>query len=177
MRKSNGEIDYSALTVLVLDDNAFFGRLLQQIFRGFGTESVSVTNNPEDALLLLATDRYHLVIADQMIGTHVGSDFISRIRAAEGQPYQQIAVIMVSAHTDADNVRRMRDCGATEILAKPISPGGLLDRIELALKAPRAFVKGNVYRGPDRRRRIVTYDGEERRGDPAGQPDTPKDSS
>lgn len=177
LRKAGGQLDFSAMSVLVLDDNAFFGRLLQQIFRGFGTESVSVTGSPEDALMLLATGRYHLIIADQMIGTHVGSDFVSRIRAADGEPYQEVPIIMVSAHTDTDNVRRMRDCGATEILAKPISPGSLLERIELAFKAPRPFVKGEEYRGPDRRRRAAAYDGQERRGDGTAPPKTSEDPS
>jgi DNA-binding response OmpR family regulator len=163
IRKSNGEIDYSALTVLVLDDNAYFGRLVQQIFRGIGVESVSVCSKPEEAFTLLATNRYHLVLADFLVGTSSGLDFVRRIRRSEGNSLQQIPVIMVTAHTDASNVREMRDAGVTEILVKPISPAALLARVELVFAAPRPFVRQDEYVGPDRRRRHRAYGGDDRR--------------
>ncbi len=167
LRKLSGELDFATLAVLVLDDSAFFGRLIHQIFRAFGVEAVSITRDPDEAMALVATNRYHLIIADFFLGPHLGSDFVSWIRAAEGEPYQEVPVIMVSAHTDADNVRKMRDCGATEILAKPISPASLLERMELAFSAPRPFVKEEVYKGPDRRRRPGAFEGDERRARPA----------
>lgn len=162
-RKAGGEIDYAALSVLVLDNNAFFGRLVQQIFRGVGVESVSVCGNPEEAFTLLATNRYNLVIADVLVGAFNGLDFVRRIRSSDGTGFQQIPVIMVTAHTDAANVREMRDAGVTEILAKPISPAALLSRIDLVYTSPRPFVKRDDYAGPDRRRRRASYDGDERR--------------
>jgi DNA-binding response OmpR family regulator len=168
IRKANGEIDYSALSVLVLDANAYFGRLVQQIFRGIGVSSVSICSTPEEAFTLLATNSYHLVLADSVVGTFNGLDFVRRIRSADGNGYQQIPIIMVTAHTDAANVREMRDTGVTEILAKPISPATLLGRVELVFMAPRRFVKHTEYTGPDRRRRRGTYDGDNRREkDPA----------
>jgi DNA-binding response OmpR family regulator len=124
---------------------------------------VSVCGNPEEAFTLLATNRYNLVLADLLVGTYSGLDFVRRIRNSDGTAFQQIPVIMVTAHTDATKVREMRDAGVTEILAKPISPAALLSRIELVYGAPRPFVKHEDYAGPDRRRRRATFDGDERR--------------
>lgn len=163
IRKASGEIDYTALSVLVLDDNAYFGRLIQQIFRGVGVESVSICTNPEEAFTLLATNRYNLVLAEALVGTYDGLDFVRRIRGANNTPFQQIPVIMVTAHTDAGKVRNMRDSGVTEILVKPVSPAALLGRIELVFAAPRPFVKHEEYVGPDRRRRRGNFDGDDRR--------------
>jgi len=163
IRKASGEIDYSALAILVLDNNAYFGRLIQQIFRGIGVESVSVCSKPEEALTLLATNRYHLVLTDLLVGTFSGLDFVRRIRGSEGNGFQQIPVIMVTAHTDANNVGEMRDAGVTEILVKPISPAALLGRLDLVFAAPRPFVKHEEYIGPDRRRRRRDYNGDDRR--------------
>ncbi|MBI2254033.1 MAG: response regulator [Proteobacteria bacterium] len=164
IRKANGEIDYAALAVLVLDDNAYFGRLVQQICRGADIDSVSVCSTPEEALSLLGTNCYDLVVADLLIGNSNGIDFVRRIRSSTDTGFQQIPIIMVTAHTDAENIHEMRDAGVTEILAKPISPAALLGRIDLVFAAPRQFVKHDEYTGPDRRRRRADYDGDERRG-------------
>lgn len=163
IRKASGEIDYAALAVLVLDDNAFFGRLVQQILRGVGTQTISLCTHPDEAFGLLVTNRYNLVLTEALIGAFDGLDFVRRIRASGGTAFQQIPIIMVTAHTDAAKVRNMRDIGVTEILAKPISPATLLSRIELVYAAPRPFVKREEYTGPDRRRRRGTFDGDDRR--------------
>ena len=65
---------------------------------------------------------------------------------------------------DMPRVLAARDAGASEILAKPLTIKGLLDRLIAAVDRPRPFVRATTYAGPDRRRRTdPAYDGPRRR--------------
>ena len=61
------------------------------------------------------------------------------------------AVILLAGHTLQSNVMRGRDCGANFVIAKPITPKILYDRVVWLAKDARAFVESPSYVGPDRR--------------------------
>jgi two-component system chemotaxis response regulator CheY len=56
-----------------------------------------------------------------------------------------------------------RDAGANEFMAKPFSVKGVAKRLEEVIRRPRPFIRSSVYFGPDRRRKIEEFTGEERR--------------
>ena len=58
---------------------------------------------------------------------------------------------MLTSHARAQNVERARDCGANLVLAKPISPKMIYDRLLWIAEDPRPFVLTRSYIGPDRR--------------------------
>ena len=58
-----------------------------------------------------------------------------------------------------------RDAGVTEFMAKPVSVKALCARINAIIDAPRPFIRANGYFGPDRRRRVLPFNGPERRND------------
>jgi len=60
-------------------------------------------------------------------------------------------VIMLTGHAAPSNVHKSRDCGASFVVAKPITPGVLLQRILWLASDEREFVKSESYVGPDRR--------------------------
>ena len=59
--------------------------------------------------------------------------------------------MLVSGHTQLRNVQRARDCGANYIVAKPVSPDVLLERIIWVAREKRPFIQCDSYFGPDRR--------------------------
>ena len=54
-------------------------------------------------------------------------------------------------------IKRARDSGANMVIAKPISPASLYDRLAWIAFNPRKFVDTATYFGPDRRFKIEGY--------------------
>jgi two-component system chemotaxis response regulator CheY len=89
-----------------------------------------------------------------------------RIRSAEdgNRTRPQIPIILMTAHTEPEDVMTARDAGVTEILSKPISAETLYQRIVAIIEKPRPYVVSASYVGLCRRRRDEPgYDGPERR--------------
>jgi hypothetical protein len=61
---------------------------------------------------------------------------------------------MMSADTRETTVKRARDAGANMVIAKPMSPANLYDRLAWIALTPRKFVDAPNYFGPDRRFKI-----------------------
>jgi DNA-binding response OmpR family regulator len=90
------------------------------------------------------------------------------VRNAADSPNPYLPIIMVTARTERARILEARDAGATEFLAKPIVPAGLISRIVEIVERPRPFVRTKTYFGPCRRRRkLDEWSGVERRGDSA----------
>ena len=88
----------------------------------------------------------------ECIGTQLdGFDLVKRIRGDYHNPNRHTPVIVLTGHAQARNVERARDCGANLVLAKPISPKMIYDRLLWIAEDPRPFVLSQGYIGPDRR--------------------------
>ncbi|MFX8414296.1 hypothetical protein ABTL42_19440, partial [Acinetobacter baumannii] len=68
-----------------------------------------------------------------------------------GASYRSIPILLLAGHTRQADIIRMRDCGASLILAKPVAPKALYDRLTWMARDPRPFVESAIYAGPDRR--------------------------
>jgi DNA-binding response OmpR family regulator len=87
-----------------------------------------------------------------MIGGQDVFEFIRGVRlGAEREPHRFIPVILMSAHTASDKIALARDCGINFVLAKPVSPKVVMDRMLWVAKGGRQFVVTPTYAGPDRR--------------------------
>jgi DNA-binding response OmpR family regulator len=67
------------------------------------------------------------------------------------EPNRHTPVLLTAAHTKASDVANARDCGSHFIVAKPLAPIVVLERIIWIAKEGRAFVLSDEYIGPDRR--------------------------
>jgi hypothetical protein len=75
---------------------------------------------------------------------------------------------MMSSAPDARRILAARDAGVTEFLRKPFAAVHVESRLTSIFGAPREFVEGGGYQGPDRRRRRAEFKGDDRRGHVAG---------
>jgi DNA-binding response OmpR family regulator len=88
------------------------------------------------------------------------------VRTSEKSSNHFVPIIMITGHTEKENILAARDAGVTEFLAKPITAQSLFNRIAEIVERPRAFVRAEGYFGPDRRRRTLeNYAGPWRRHD------------
>ncbi|MCF6215941.1 MAG: response regulator [Emcibacter sp.] len=129
----------------------------------FEVESVRVTTNNEDAIAILGTQRVDCIFVDNMNQKENGLELTRHIRHKENNSLRKLPIILCTAFTGLHSITHARDAGVTEVLAKPVSPDQIMEKMENALFNKRNFVDLEAYAGPDRRRRTIDYAGEDDR--------------
>jgi two-component system chemotaxis response regulator CheY len=87
------------------------------------------------------------------------------LRRPDGGPNRYVPVLMVSGHTELQQVKNALAAGVTDFLAKPISPVALRLRLQTIVDKPKARVQANDYAGPDRRRQAARAPDSRRQSD------------
>lgn len=153
--------DFSRLSVLVVDDNANMKSLADGILKRSGVGKVEAVESAEDAEAAMRSAVFDILLIDWMLPKKSGYDLVKEIRQAQAGKHRTASIIMMTAHTEFWRVLAMRDAGATEVLAKPISPATMIGRIMAVVNKPRPFVQVDSFFGPDRRRRYEPVSGDE----------------
>ena len=102
----------------------------------------------------LRQDVAHLIVigaAGREDGAPDEFEFVRWIRRSKTDEVRLASVILLTGHTLQNNVARARDCGASFVIAKPITPLVLYERIVWLAKDERSFINAARYVGPDRR--------------------------
>jgi CheY-like chemotaxis protein len=160
----NGRINFAGLRVLVADQNMFERRVVCQICRGLEVRNLVDVADGAEALNLMKVQRFDLVFCDASLRGMSGLDLARQVRSDAAVLDRQVPIILLTSQTQYAKIVAARDSGVTEIVAKPISPKLLQDRIVYVFQQPRPFVEAASYVGPSRRRREANFTGEDRRG-------------
>lgn len=141
----------SKANVMVVDDNNFSLRLITQTLLGFGVTTRYACTDGQQAADILKTAPIDLLIVDCEMPSPDGYDLVGWLRRSGLEPNAFVPTLMISGHTLESHVAKARDCGANFIVARPITPAILLERILWMARDPRPFVEAGDYVGPDRR--------------------------
>jgi DNA-binding response OmpR family regulator len=139
------------LRVLLVESNSLELDILERIMVGFRTQAVHKCRTAEEALEHLRLDQVDLLIVDAVLPEMDGYDLVCAIRRLKREAVRTAPIILISGHTQARNVLRARDCGASFVLAKPVTPRVLFDRVDWLARDRRPFINAEAYIGPDRR--------------------------
>jgi two-component system chemotaxis response regulator CheY len=157
---------FESLRVLIVEDNQHMRSLLRMLLNAVGIREIYEAGNGASGLEVLRERKCDLILADLAMTPMDGLELTRAIRTAERGINPFMPVIMISGHTEKYRVEAARDAGVTEFLAKPITAQSLYARIAEIVERPRAFVRGDSYTGPDRRRKSAdNYAGPWRRHD------------
>ena len=139
--------------LMLVEPNNQSMAILSQVLAGFGASIFHRCESFEAAKTMVERTEVDLIIAEGQTGDGApeGYDFVHWLRRTGVEPNAFAPVIITSAHTTLANVTRARDCGAHFIVAKPLVPAVLFERILWVAKVNRAFVSSAAYVGPDRR--------------------------
>ncbi len=159
------DYDLSNLSVLIVDDYQPMRLILKNVLYALGIKRIKEVSEGIEALNLLKADNVDIVFADNLMEPMNGIELVKRIRAGEDGINAFTPVIMVSGYSDLKQILNARDAGINEFLAKPISAKMLYLRICSVIEHPRSFVSAEDFLGPDRRRRPLGIDGDDRRDD------------
>jgi two-component system, chemotaxis family, chemotaxis protein CheY len=143
------------VSVLVLDDHRFMQQVMRLILNGLGVRKVVCVASVDEALSVLQTETFDIVIADYLLGGKTGAQFTRLARTTRSGGDRFIPIIACTADTTPRTIQELRDAGADEILGKPVSPQAIWSKITAVVNARRNFVSTPEFFGPDRRRRNV----------------------
>lgn len=152
------------LNFLIVDDNKHMCTLVKTILSAFGVRNVVEAVDGADAFKVLKHFPADIIICDWVMQPLDGLDFVRLVRTGKDSPNPYVPVIMLTGHTEMHRVMEARDAGASEFLAKPVSPKKIYARIRSIIESQRAYIKTKSYFGPDRRRQsLASYKGSQRR--------------
>jgi CheY-like chemotaxis protein len=178
-----GRINLEKAAVMLLSGEAGMD-LLNRIFHGFGVRHPYRCLTRERAMEVCQEADLDLIVCDGSLPDGEAYAFISALRRSDLEPNRYTPVVVVAGHTPIDQVQNARDCGANFVVAKPVTPRTLLERVIWIAQESRPFVELDGYVGPDRRFQNMgppNSSAGRRRADtppeaPVGPPVNPEDS-
>ena len=144
-------VDFEQAKALVVCSSQAGRDLMAQVLFGLGFGTVARCDSAGTAQAHCAAHLVDLVLCDGELPGTDGYDLIAWLRRSRLEPNSVAPVIMLSAHTPPSKVGKARDCGANFVVAKPVAPGVLLDRILWIAKEARPYITCKAYVGPERR--------------------------
>jgi DNA-binding response OmpR family regulator len=148
---SNGRVNLTAATVLLLERNTQSLTILFQALSGFGVYKFAKCHLVEEAKRVVHERQIDLVVMDPSVENDAGYDFVRWLRTQKMDPNSYVPIILVSGHTQQSNVHRGLNAGASYVIVKPLAPAVLLERILWIAHENKAFIETVDYLGPDRR--------------------------
>lgn len=145
------KINLERASVLLVDSSVQGMDILVQVFSGFGVRTPLRCTSGATAMDMVRSHLIDLMVIDAQLPDMDGYDFVKWLRCSKIEPNCATPTILLSGHTQVSNVTKGRDCGSSFLVAKPIVPKVLLDRVVWLARENRAFVESAAYTGPDRR--------------------------
>ena len=149
--ESRARFNLERASILLLEESPMGMSILVQILIGFGARTLHRCETVAEAKDAIAKIEVDLIICDSMGAGGEGYDFIEWLRRSRIEPNCFAPVLLIAGHTPSNAVARARDCGAHFVMAKPLTPIAVLERILWIAKEGRRFVECDAYMGPDRR--------------------------
>lgn len=144
-------VNLARSTVLLVDHNQKSLDMLSSIFQGFGVKQQIKCGSTVEAVKIMEKREVDLVLIDCSMPEMDGYDFTSWLRREAPAPVRYTPVILLTGHAAQSKVHKGRDCGASFLVTKPLTPTVLLQRILWLGADERSFVECDTYVGPDRR--------------------------
>lgn len=126
--------------LLVVDDNEMNRDMLSRRLERQGYE-VKVAEHGEQALEMMQTNHFDLVLLDIMMPKMNGYEVLERVKS--DPQLNRIPVIMISAVDELDSVVRCIELGAEDYLFKPFNPVLLKARVSASLDRKRLFERAS----------------------------------
>tara|TARA_E500000318_G_scaffold16669_1_gene16987 strand:- start:1366 stop:1896 length:531 start_codon:yes stop_codon:yes gene_type:complete len=157
------EARFQRLSVMIVEDSQPMREVLRAMLQSVGVKNIIDARDGQHAIRKLSEYQVDLIITDWVMEEMDGIELTRWIRNDQASPDEFLPIIMVSGHTESNRIEMARDAGVTEFMAKPLTGVGLIQRLVAVVEYPRPFVRTDDYFGPDRRRKVESFTGEERR--------------
>lgn len=129
--------------------------MLSAVTSGFGMAKRHKARTVEEAFDIHKSNSIDLIILDCSTEDMNGIVITRRFRMEFEGEKSETPILAVAGHASQVQIGQYRDAGASFVVAKPVAPGILLQRILWLAKDMRDLVNTPTFRGPDRRVRAT----------------------
>jgi two-component system, chemotaxis family, chemotaxis protein CheY len=152
-------INLRDLLILVADPSPFVCLLVHGMLRGFGANKVLEVRDSPGVLDTLNGHKIDVLLCDGALPPHGGFALTRAIRRNPNNENRTMPILIMTSDTREATIKAGRDAGANMVVAKPLSPANLYDRLAWVAFNPRQVIDTETYFGPDRRFKIEGYPG------------------
>jgi two-component system, chemotaxis family, chemotaxis protein CheY len=125
------------LRILIVDDDPFMRNTIRAMLRVIGRFIVTEANDGETALQMIAARKPELVLCDINMEPMNGLRFVEQLRNHENTALRDVAVVMLTMHSDAATVEYAANLNIRGYLVKPVSPKQLTNRLQAIFRERR----------------------------------------
>lgn len=124
------------LGVLLIEDDSFTRRLVSRLLQDLNVRMVWEAADGMQALEILRDqqDNVDIAICDLEMPRMGGLDLLHALRTATGNPLADLPVVVLTAHREAETVKRAIAYGISGYLVKPVSKADLVKRLSFAVQ-------------------------------------------
>lgn len=158
-----GNYRFDKIFPMIVDDSLHIRKLLKDVLFCFGCTRALEANDGSEALMHLKQSRVDVIFTNWVMSPMDGINFLKHMRNPDDSPDPYVPIIMISAHSTLNHIKKARDAGANAFLTKPFTPASLAKILATIIESPRPFIKTKTYFGPDRRVKNFPQQGEDRR--------------
>mgnify|MGYP001817193514 CR=1 FL=1 len=119
------------LRVLIVDDSFTSRRIMRQMLERMGIEQFSEAENGREAIELVETEFFDLIVTDYNMPEVDGEQLSQFIRNQSTQ--QSVPVLMVTSETDTSRLAGIAQSGVSAVFDKPITVETLRETIQRVL--------------------------------------------
>nr|WP_314860872.1 response regulator [uncultured Undibacterium sp.] len=109
----------SKLNILVADDDFFMQRMLVIHLESMGHNCTTVDDG-KATLVALKRQKFDLLFLDVVMPEMDGLEALIAIRKNEVHTASHLPIIMVSGHSEPEDIRKLKALGADACIAKPV---------------------------------------------------------
>ncbi|WP_345986854.1 response regulator [Sulfurimonas sp. HSL1-2] len=110
--------EFAGNRLLIAEDNLINQKVISRLLEGSGMEIVIANNGREALNMLNENPNYNMVLMDAHMPVMDGFEATQAIR--QDPRFDAITVVALSGDVGADDIRKMREAGMEEQLAKPL---------------------------------------------------------
>jgi two-component system, chemotaxis family, chemotaxis protein CheY len=125
-------LDFS-MPILVVDDFNTMARILRNLLKQIGFQSIDDAADGAEALTKLREKDYGLVISDWNMKPMTGYELLQEMR--RDPKYKDMPFIMVTAESNVENVIAAKKAGVNNYIVKPFTHQTLRSKIEAIFEA------------------------------------------
>ncbi len=115
------------MKILVVDDFATMRRIVKNILKQLGYETVLEADDGSSAMNLLKTEKVDLIISDWNMPQMSGIELLKSVRTTDG--LKDIPFLMVTAEGQKENVIEAVKNRVNNYIVKPFTPETLMEKI------------------------------------------------
>lgn len=117
------------MQALVIDDSRAVRRIMGNIMKELGYDTIEAGNGLEGLSQLEAHGRQDIVLVDWNMPEMNGLEFIKAARAIPA--YSDMPIMMVTTETEMDNISQAFVAGVNEYVMKPFDKNIILEKLQL----------------------------------------------